>query len=191
MRQPDLSQHSVILKNCLNRKRRVYAWVLLITLFLQRILGMVGSDIVYAIEIDTEMTEVEKVITEKIHEQTGANLQIQVQGQEKITSLLKMGYATPFVLSEEIDGKIHHYSVVDTPSRTVEVVVDALPNQPDSPCPLNPVRTLKHNMIADFYFWESAFRIAISPCFNYQSGTSPNFWQAPSLSIPTPPPQSI
>ncbi|MDV7399547.1 hypothetical protein RZS08_49495, partial [Arthrospira platensis SPKY1] len=82
-----------------------------------------GSDIVYAVEVEWQMDATETAIAEEVRHQTGLEVRVEVQDQEQLGFLLNLGYATPFIFSSETDdGQIHYYTVSDLPATSMETV---------------------------------------------------------------------
>ncbi len=171
-----------------NRKRRLYAWALLLVLFSQRLLGLVGSDIVYAVEIDAMMNPAEEAIAEKLRDDTGLEFKVEIRDEEQVGFLLRLGYSTPFLLSEDIDGETRYYTL-SHPKETEMKVARTPSGEPDTRIPPNPVRTGKDRLIADFFFCSSGFVVKQPANASIPGATLPSFSEAPFLAIPSPPPQ--
>lgn len=176
------------LKKNTNRKRRLYAWVLLLALFSQRLLGLVGSDLVYAVEIDAMMNPAEEAIAEKLQDDTGLDFNVEIRDKEQVDFLLRLGYSTPFLLSENIDGETQYYTL-SHPQKNRIKVAQVPSGEPDTQIPPNPVRSGKDRLIADFFFWSSAFMVKQPSNAPIPGATLASCAEAPFIAIPSPPPQ--
>lgn len=180
---------SPILKSFAHKKRLFYAWILLAAICSQRLIGLVGSDIVFAVEIERQMNAAETAIAEEIMRLTGLDVRIEVQNPEQLDLLMNMGYATPFIFSSETaDGQIHYYTVSGLPATAVETICADLEKQAP-PLPSHPVRASKDRLVADFCFGEPQWfsrDLHIAPC---PGCLHPPRWQDPFIPVNAPPPR--
>lgn len=180
---------SPILKSFAHKKRLFYAWILLAAICSQRLIGLVSSDIIYAMEIERQMNAMETAIAEEVGRLTGLDVRIEIQSREQLGLLMNMGYATPFVFSSETDdGQIQYYTVSSMPATEGETICADPEQQHIPPLPSHPVRASKDRLAADFCFWglhwpSCDLHIASRP----GNLTSPR-WQDPFIPLNAPPP---
>lgn len=170
------------------RKRRLYAWALLLALGFQRIIGLVGSEMVYVVQVSAKMNATEVAIADKLRHDTGLDVRVEVQDDEKLASLLALGYSTPFVFVEEIDGQVCYYTVANPTYQFI--TSDAVGNeQSDEQLPQSPSPTSKEKLIADFYFWRHGFLLQDQTSFHASIAFLASFWRSPLIDVTSPPPE--
>ena len=169
--------------------RSVLSWLMLLIFFAQRIIGLVGGEIVYAVEVESRRNPTEEVMVEKIRSEKGLDMQVAVRSEAELEHLLKLGYSTPFLFSAEVDGQTVYYTLDDDPA-SAEAVNYAPLQTPDAQIPPNGNRALKNKLIADFYFQDSAFQLTSPALIKLPGAALPSCRQAPFIPTPSPPPKA-
>jgi hypothetical protein len=170
------------------RKERIFAWALLLLLCVQRILGLVSNELVYSIEVMSDMNDVESLIAERLERETGTDVEVRVRDREEVESLQILGYSAPFVFSEEVDGDLWYYTIENKLPQLIEYTYketrsSAPANLPDSN------RLSKEEVLTKFFCWESVFTVHHPTTVNISGSTVPQLLDDPFLSIPSPPPR--
>ena len=176
------------MKNRSDKKRFYFACLLLLAFCLQRIIGIVGSEIVYAIEVESRMNAVEQTIAEKFKKETGVEIQIKLEDDDQMDWLLNLGYSAPFIFSDKIDDQIHYFTIEKFPDRIVTYAYHAT-DQPDQQVPVDNPRNFKDRLFSDFYFWESGLSFKKFSMIKPGLGLFPLFRKNPFIAIPSPPPK--
>lgn len=176
------------MKDSLHKKRFYFAWFLLLALCLQRIIGLVGSEIVYAIEVERNMNKVEEAIAEKIKNETGFDLFIANKDKNQMEQLENLGYSAPFIFSENIDSQLYYYTV-DISNVTTFSFSKVDGKNPDPTIPFDINRSFKDRLFSDFYFSEPNLLIKKNPFFNIDGTAYLHSWKDPFISILSPPPK--
>lgn len=171
-----------------HRKEQLFAWLLLSVLCLQRILGLVGHDLVYMVEEASGMTELEMVVSEKVKRETGADVQVRIQKQDQLELLQMLGYSAPFIFSKEIGDTTLYYTLEYTSPRVIQHTFA----EPGSTDPLelpNSTRFLKEVVLSKFFWWETGLTFWNTPAERVSGKTVPHFWDDSFISVPSPPPR--
>lgn len=181
-------KYQVKLRASIHSRRRIFAWLLLLVLCLQRILGLVERQLVHTIEVEAGMNTTEKIIAEKIKDKTGLEAHISIQNEQQLDLLQTQGYTAPFIFSEELDGKTCYYTIdyastdLIRYSYAVEKSSDPL-QYPDAD------RFFKEGVLSKFFFSKyNPFQIALTTS-KTPGNTIPHFEEDFFISIPSPPPE--
>lgn len=130
----------------------------------------------------------EKSISEKILAETGFDLHIEIQGDDQIKALQGLGYSSPFIFSEEIEGQLSYYTLNESPVKALSYSFTTEEKQ-NPEAPLNTSRALKDRLFSDFYFPEPGFWLKELPGFHSQLTAILPSWENSFLSITSPPPE--
>ncbi len=170
------------------QKRSIYfAWLLLLTLCLQRIIGYVGSEYAYAVEVDTFMDRQEQMIADRLRSETGAETQVDIVDEQRIAYLHSLGYVTPFLFSEEVDESSVVYTVDQASKKEITYCYDAPDEQPTDPLPQN--RTFNNQWFPDFCFGEAYSFTPAERTQNLRISTLLSIPEQSFMAIPSPPPK--
>lgn len=134
------------------------------------------------------MDQQEQVIADKIKSETGFDTHIRIHDDEEIAFQQKLGYLTPFLFSEEIDGQTYFYTVENSPLTTVEYS-HAETKQPDPEAPYSS-KSYSDWLFPKFYFRGSQFSMYQFSTLSIRGTTIPHFGEDPFLTIPFPPPET-
>lgn len=140
------------LNTFIHNKRCIYAWFLLLTICVQRVVGYIGTEISYTIEVKIEMNELEEAIADKILDQSGQDLEVQVLDEEQTDFLQGLGYGAPFILTDTIDNKECSYTIA-YPPRTILVDCDTNSDQSEDEQPFNTSKSFNDKLYSPFFFW--------------------------------------
>ncbi len=171
-----------------HKRKRYFAWLLLLTLCLQRIVGYVSSEYLYALEVQTFMNREEQAIANKIKAETGAETKVEIVDEARIAYLQSLGYVTPFLFSDKV-GEASYVFTIDQSFREDSVSYLAADTSPESDqFPQN--RTFNNQWFPDFYFPEAhplsnvVIRPKVQPATTNSTPLESTF-----VNIPTPPPK--
>ena len=154
---------------------------------LQRIVGFAGQEWYYAVQVELEMNEQEQAIAEQIRTETGAELFVKVQGPKELSELLRLGYSTPFIFSEQKEESVY-YTLQESPDlKLFYSEVDADADQESIPSQSE--HQLSKRLFSDFFFWENSF--ALHPKMPYYTSQTTYLftWEEPFRSQLVPPPR--
>lgn len=178
------------MKDPLHIRRRNYAWFLLLTLCFQRMIGFVGSEVVYAVEIKTGMDEAEEAIAQRIKSETGYEMHVTVHDENQAELLQKLGYVAPFLFLEEIGNRESFYTVED-PSAKTETYLCKIPKQNDNSQPFSTAKSFNDRLFSSFYFWEFNYTMYSFPSINLKVFSNPYALESICISVPSPPPKRV
>ncbi|MCB0629275.1 MAG: hypothetical protein R2824_26290 [Saprospiraceae bacterium] len=172
------------------RKGRIFAWVLLLILCLQRVLGLVSSELVYTVEVISGMSDIETTIAQKLQQETGTEVQIKIRDRNEVENLQILGYSAPFVFSEDVDGTIWYYTVENKPSDVIrytynEAGSNAPANLPDTN------RFSKEDVLTKFFWWTPRLPSHSLVAADVSGQTVPQFRDDPFIAVRYPPPRSV
>lgn len=130
----------------------------------------------------------EKRIAEKILAETGFDLHIEIQSDGQIKALQGLGYSSPFIFSEEIEGQLSYYTLNESPVKALSYTFTTEEQQkPEAPADTN--RAIKDRLFSDFYFLEPCFWLKELPGFHSRLTAILPSWENSFLSITSPPPE--
>lgn len=156
---------------------------------LQRIVGFAGQEWYYAVQVEFEMNEKEQALAEQIRQETGAELQVKTQGPEDFEKLLRLGYATPFILSEQTDASVFY--VLQEHSTATQIYTVATVDLPaeEAPAPFQSEDLFSKRQFSDFFFWEDSF--ALQPKLPHSTSRTTYLfnWEEPFQLLSVPPPR--
>lgn len=134
------------------------------------------------------MNAKEEAIAEKIKIETDFDLHIEIRDDRQIKALQDLGYSSPFIFSEEIDGQTCYFTLSESPVRAVSLTYTTTGHQ-NQETPPHSARSFKDRLFSDFYFWETSLQACESPGLLSRETTTPSYRENPFLSIPSPPPE--
>lgn len=129
-----MSNISTVLIHFYQYKKPLLAWSLLLLLFTQQVVGRAYWTVVSTVEMDAKMNDTETRIADIIHEDIGFESIVRVHDEEQIDHLLSMGYGTPFLAAEIVNGDTAYFSVQQEEFETTQFThLDKAPQQQDTP----------------------------------------------------------
>jgi hypothetical protein len=162
--------------------------MLLVTLMLQRSIGLAEPEIVQWVKIGFEMNEVEQVIADKIHVESGIRETVIEQSSEQLEEIYLQGYGAPFVFSDMVDDQKVHFILENDPHLFLDYTqfkkADDGENHPQKQATKNQNRSF-----ADFYLNEITWRFLIPEFFNHQKKGALQFKESNSFPPTGPPPR--
>ena len=103
--------------------RILLAWPLLLLVCAQWISGSLCLRVVYAIEVESQMTDTEAKLATTIKEETGLETQVQILEEEQL-NMDQVGYSNFFMFSKEMDGDTVYFKLNTDSVKLVEYEVN-------------------------------------------------------------------
>lgn len=170
------------------RHRRNLACLLLITFCLQRLLGILGSHLMYAVEVAVQMDQPELELAEKIRAEAEVDVQVEILDDDRLEQLQQLGYSSPFIFSEEIDGEAVYYTIDQARTETVQLSLSQARSPDPTQLPQGN-KLLTSLLLSKFFFWEQAFHLSTFTNLSLPGTTVPHFVQVAFLPVHSPPPK--
>lgn len=153
-------------------------------------IGFVGSEVVYAVEVEESMNGTEQAIADRIMDEEGYDANIRIHDEAQLEAMQRLGYLAPFIFSEEVDSSVCYYTVEYSP-KTVMLDAYANANPTDNDQPLPTSQSFNDRLFSAFYFWESNFTLTLYPTIITQRSVVPHYWDDSCIAIPSPPPKMV
>lgn len=177
-----------IVRTTLQSQRQVLAWILLLALCMQRIVGYVGRDVVHVALIEMSMDEEEQEIARQIKSDIGLNVYIRILGDKQLSQDHQSGYSAPFIVSLLKEHQVRHYSLSYMPDSTLNYTY-LTTGQQDVPIEHIPQRPLSERLYSYFYFWNIKFPSSWDIQIKAEGGFSHEMLCLFHLEVDTPPPE--
>lgn len=91
--------------------RPACAWALILLLLMQWVGGRIYINVVYAVEVNSEMDEKEQAISEKMKTETGIAARVEIRDEAQLEALHKLGYGAPYIFTAEENGETSYFTV--------------------------------------------------------------------------------
>ncbi|MCB0607740.1 MAG: hypothetical protein H6562_10315 [Lewinellaceae bacterium] len=111
-------------------KRPFYAWALILLILFQWVGGRIYINAGYAVEVETRMNNREKAIAAKMEAETGIKARVQIQDEEQLEALHRLGYGAPYIFTEEDNGQVSYFTINNQATERIQVRYQPV-NQPD------------------------------------------------------------
>lgn len=134
------------------------------------------------------MNELEVAIANKILDQSGQDVEIQVLDEDQTDYLLGLGYGTPFILTDTIDNKECSFTIA-YPPRTILVDCDINSDQSEEEQPFNTTKSFNDKLYSPFFFWVAKLNDLSTECLNADPKTFNKSSLNPFIPILSPPPE--
>ena len=170
-------------------RRKLFAWLLLGALCLQRLVCLIGVEVMHVVEVRQDMTGLEQAFANQLTDLDGTMLYVRAQDQENQVPIRNIGYLPSIVLAEEVGDEIVYLTLSNEPFRTYETVNLTKNVTPDQEDPFCQTRVNKSRMFSDFYFDQMKIPSQLTSAETQLTLPLPAFWENPVTKVPTPPPR--
>jgi hypothetical protein len=173
-----------------NNIRSYSAWLLLLVLCLQRVIGLLEGPVLYSVVLENGMDAVEESIAHRLNEETGLKVHVEIRDESELVLLRSRGYGTPFIFTEEIDGRTVSYTVDQSPGTVLTFSApESAPEELPSDLPQSS-RILKDLIFSKFIFWSNELPVIGSFAARSPGHTIPDPGEDPFQSLRCPPPEA-